>query len=754
MRRAAIFFLLFFLLSPIRAFATLTVTVTNCAGDRSIAGSLPWALDAGRTEPTIIDFDIPSAEAGFTTEAGISFWRIKPKEKMSLIGNWIEVKGSTQASRHGDLNPDGPEIVVDGSNMTTTEALFNILAVNQCTIEGITINNSKGFGINISTGIENHIYDCYIGTDASGETSAPNASGGIYLDNAAMNMIGGEGIGCVISGNGGSGIVASNTVNTTISGNMIGTKRNGQSALGNAGNGISLNNGAKAQYVATGNVIAFNGTDGVLMDGGTTNDNTLAQNSFFSNSGKGIHLINGANNGISSPSVATSEFYSSFGFPGTLFVSGSAPANSTIEIMKTESPEVESNGEGRSSLGFTLSDDSGGWFVYLATAEVKAGEKVCATATDAVGNTSEFSNNLSVVTGTIVYRPDAMIGLNVDGSDYIGENIFNKTGYGQTKSKVMSSGETAIYYLKIKNSGNVSPDRMVISGTGSSTDWQISYYDSKSGSNDVTAQVTGAGLVTRTLASSESIEMRMAVMSTGKLVNTKEAFVTVSSYNNTSRVDTVKSVTSAFFSPTTDRYSIHIITPAEVESGRPFTLTLEARDRSGQLTTEVSGYTHLSVDAGMISVTSLESAQFAGNGVWQGGLILSNVGDRTLSVSNDYIAGISTTTITVKVPQDVISGGLNRFGPNPYNPSSGEDAVFWYWLDKDDTVSINLFDLKGSLVFKRIMTAGSTGGKVGVNSVNWNGRNVNNEMLENGLYLVKIASGSKSIYSGKIIILK
>ncbi|HTY12642.1 MAG TPA: hypothetical protein VMD02_00480, partial [Candidatus Omnitrophota bacterium] len=89
MRRAAIFFLLFFLLSPIRAFATLTVTVTNCAGDRSIAGSLPWALDAGRTEPTIIDFDIPSAEAGFTTEAGISFWRIKPKEKMSLIGNWI-----------------------------------------------------------------------------------------------------------------------------------------------------------------------------------------------------------------------------------------------------------------------------------------------------------------------------------------------------------------------------------------------------------------------------------------------------------------------------------------------------------------------------------------------------------------------------------------------------------------------------------------------------------------------------------------
>ena len=669
---------------------------------------------------------------------------------MGLPEDYLQILGSTQ----GNGNPYGPEIEIDGT-MLADDPIFEISAHNSCTIEGLILKGAK-YGIKIDGGNNNHIIGCYIGTDATGEVKAGNNTDGVYLVNSASNVIGGPSSGDrnVISGNNLNGIELDDSVLTQVLGNHIGSDRSGTVDLGNGQCGILMNNGSKQQYIASGNVIAYNQQDGVRINGNQSYENTLTQNHFFSNANKGISLLNGANGGIAFPNITTAEFYSNFELPGTLYVSGTGPANSTIELMKVASNETKAYGEGGNSAGFTLSDDSGEWFCYLATTEIRANDKICAAATDASGNTSEFSKDIITIGGTIVYRPDAMIGQQADGSDYAGEKVFNTNGFGQTKSKIMSSGETAIYYVKIKNSGNVSPDRMIITGTGSSTDWQIVYYDPKTGSNDVTSQITGAGLVTGTLASAETMEIKLAVSSIGKTVNTKEVYVTATSYINPSRIDVVKADTQAFFSSATDRYSFNINLPSVVDAGRPFTITLEAVNRNGQTTTEVSGNTQLSVDAGTINITSIESAQFADDGVWQGEAILSNVGDRTITVSNDYIASTYTAQTTVRIPPDIVSGGLIRFGPNPYNPASGQDAVFWYWLNEEQAISINVFDLEGRLIYKRVLVAGWEGGRTGINSIKWNGRNTFGEMLENGVYLVKIAQGNKALYSGKIIILK
>ncbi|MFA4966893.1 MAG: right-handed parallel beta-helix repeat-containing protein [Candidatus Margulisiibacteriota bacterium] len=743
-------FLIVFILLAIPASAA-TFTVTNCASATTEGGALPWAVYQanGLTEPSIIDFNIPTIESGYTTQVGASFWEIVPTDSLIIVKNKIQIMGSTQSSNQGETNPYGPEIVIDASALPAGASALEISGCNDCTIEGLAITNSKSHGIHILSGNREHIYNCYLGVDAAGETKAGNAGDGIFIESSIGNLIGG---GNLISGNGQNGIEFNLSTDTTVSNNIIGADRTRASDLGNGACGIFMHDVSASQYVAGGNILAFNGQDGIKLDGSGTNSTTLTQNSYFSNAGQGIKLANAANGSINYPTIGTSEYCSSLNL---LYVQGEGPASSEIEIMKTAVPEdADERGEGKTSLGFGLSDGNGKWFTYLSTNEAQPGDKLCATATDNNGNTSEFSNNAAVVTGTTVYRPDAIIGTQADGSDYAGENIFNATGDGQAQGKTIYLGEASIYYLKIKNSGNISPDQAVISGTGNSTDWEISYYDSKTGSNEITSQITGSGWTTPDISSAESLEIKFIVKSLGTADSTKEVIVKAASASNSSRYDIVKATTSAVRATAPDRYSFTVSAPVTAEAGKLFPVTITAKNQSGQTTTEVSGKTSLAVDAGRINVTSIEAAQFADDGVWQGDISLSYVGNRTITITNDYISGTATFQIAVSVPPEVAEGGLSRFGPNPYSPLSGKDAIIWYWLNEEKETTAFIFNMQGELIFKKISIAGQPGGNAGINSVSWNGRNSFGEILENGVYLLKIAQGSKVLYNGKIIILK
>jgi uncharacterized repeat protein (TIGR01451 family) len=262
----------------------------------------------------------------------------------------------------------------------------------------------------------------------------------------------------IISGNQLSGVFLEGFgVGNRIQGNFIGTDINGTGALGNGVDGIVINFNAVGSPSGdtqiggadpgAGNVIAFNAYNGVQADNSTAPaqlDGTIEKNTIFSNGINGIlvatlnardphYLITrnsiysnvqlgidlaiyngrqpngdgvtpndslghvGPNNFQNFPlltSVATSQ--TATHVSGTLH----SAANSTfrIEFFANADADPSGHGEGQTYLGFTsvTTDASGNAsFDNLALPAPPNGQSfVSATATDADGNTSEFSGDV------------------------------------------------------------------------------------------------------------------------------------------------------------------------------------------------------------------------------------------------------------------------------------------------------------------------------------------------------------------------
>ena len=117
------------------------------------------------------------------------------------------------------------------------------------------------------------------------------------------HTIGGTAAGAdnVVSGNG-RGIEVSFNGNMVL-GNKIGTAADGVTALGNSGDGVfvSGDNNTIGGLAAAGNIIAFNGSEGVETNGGS--NNAIISNSIFSNLGPGVLVRFGRGNSILSNSI-------------------------------------------------------------------------------------------------------------------------------------------------------------------------------------------------------------------------------------------------------------------------------------------------------------------------------------------------------------------------------------------------------------------------------------------------------------------
>ncbi|MFS8084308.1 MAG: hypothetical protein ACMG6H_01650, partial [Acidobacteriota bacterium] len=172
------------------------------------------------------------------------------------------------------------------------------------------ISGNHGHGLEvINNGSQlNNIQGNYIGTNAAGNAKIGNTSSGIFITRAPNNTIGGTvaGAGNVISGNQqhgiGVGIPRFDSVSgQTITGgtgvkiqfNFIGTAADGVSNLGNLQSGIYLDADTVVNTIE-GNVIAFNGTNGITIP---ANSNpgvqiTISSNKIFSNASTAIDLGN------------------------------------------------------------------------------------------------------------------------------------------------------------------------------------------------------------------------------------------------------------------------------------------------------------------------------------------------------------------------------------------------------------------------------------------------------------------------------
>ena len=287
-------------------------------------------------------------------------------------------------------------------------------------VNGILISGAGASG--------NFVRNNYIGTDVTGALGGfGNTTGVLIQSGAQKNIVGGTtAIGRnVISGNSTEGvrIVDAGTSLNVLSGNYIGTDATGSAALANGGTGVAITSGAHTNTVGgiltgLGNTIAFNGGDGVLVDGSGTTGNQIRGNSIHNNSSKGIENTNGGNLGLAPPVITAVNSASS--------VSGTTCNGCTVEVFS------DSEDEGRVFQGVAVTSSTNWSFTGTLT-----GPHLTATATDGSGNTSQFSAGAPLASEAVAAGQPAPGGGSFDpgfdlGINSSGQAVFHDTVSGSS----------------------------------------------------------------------------------------------------------------------------------------------------------------------------------------------------------------------------------------------------------------------------------------------------------------------------------
>ncbi|MBI2947857.1 MAG: right-handed parallel beta-helix repeat-containing protein [Verrucomicrobia bacterium] len=331
-----------------------------------------------------------------------------------IQGNFIgtDVTGKkAQANAYGLNVENGSSDNLFGG---TTPGARNVISGNR--FNGLTL---RGTG--------HLVQGNFIGTDVTGTIALRNGSHGIaYFGGSWNNTIGGasESARNVISGNGYAGIyMGLDAKGNVIHGNFIGTDLSGRAALGNQ-LGIYLVRGARDNTIGgptpgSGNTIAFNRGPGVLMEADVGTGNAIRGNSIFGNTGLGIDFGSGLikkndtgdadtgpNNYQNFPVLASavSTGYD-VTFQGTL--QSSANAVFDLDFFRNAACSSAGIGQGERFLGtlaVTTDANGDGSFKVTLPKSDAAGQFITATATDAEGNTSPFSQCVQVMGGSPLLR--------------------------------------------------------------------------------------------------------------------------------------------------------------------------------------------------------------------------------------------------------------------------------------------------------------------------------------------------------------
>ena len=411
---------------------TFTVNTTNDVDDGSCDSppigdcSLREAILAANSNPgpDLIHFNIP----GSGPHTILIFPAVNGP--LPTITDAVTIDGYTQPGATPNSNP-APQglnaqlkIVIRRSGGTASGLT---ISASNVVVRGVVINNFNRNGILI-TGSNVIIEGNFIGTDAGGTSDQGNQDG--IRISGANNQVGGTlpAARNLISGNNSDGIEIrdNGTTGNLVQGNLIGTTASGSSGLANTSYGIQIFNGASNNTIGgtaagAGNVIAFNGADGVFVSSGT--GNRIQRNSIFSNGGLGIDLgANGVTSNDPGDPDGGANRLQNFPVLQSIVVSGSnttilgsidsATSNSTypitIEFFSNSSCDPSGHGEGETFLG-AISVSGPGSFIATFAASLPLNSVVTATATDSAGNTSEFSA-CARVNGRIVISKTAQGG--------------------------------------------------------------------------------------------------------------------------------------------------------------------------------------------------------------------------------------------------------------------------------------------------------------------------------------------------------
>ncbi|MFA6451096.1 MAG: S8 family serine peptidase, partial [bacterium] len=351
-------------------------------------------------------------------------------QAMGNKGGGVDIQADTSGNSFG----------ADG----TDAAEKNLISCNG--VSGTASLNTPGVYIHGTNSNGNLILGNYIGLCADGTTACGNWGPGVRLDGAGtVNTIGGTPgttvQTAVISANKLDGITIKDTSHTSIYQTRIGLTASDDyiSTAGNLGNGISIssaiNNGA--QFNDVGNTtqtatttIAFNGKDGIVLDGVNgsqlnVNQNQLYGPRLYSNnnlsvSEEPIRLKNGGGGGITPPTMGA---YTSLGSDKYNITVNSC---STCWVYLYRADDTAHgiaqddylsggayHGEGFEIIG--KKRDLGPGIVTFTNVTVSGGQYVTAIQYD-VNNTSQFAANLNLITDTCVGANSVVSNTNDSGA--------------------------------------------------------------------------------------------------------------------------------------------------------------------------------------------------------------------------------------------------------------------------------------------------------------------------------------------------
>jgi ELWxxDGT repeat protein/autotransporter-associated beta strand protein len=265
-------------------------------------------------------------------------------ERRGFGGNWMRVNGVVGNVIQGNtigLDASGQLPLGNGIGIGIWSGASDNLIGGPAVGDGNVVSGNlyDGVWIDTSSGDDNIVRGNVIGTDRTGAVALANGLGGIEVDGGADHAIGGldPADGNVIAGNGGTGVLISGpgATDVTVQNNHIGTDASGAIGLGNALQGVDIEN-SPANLVLD-NVISANGASGLVIQGIQASGNEVEGNRIgtdgtghgsLANGQAGVTIVDAPSNVIGGQNVISgNETY------GVYITGATATGNSVLDNL-------------------------------------------------------------------------------------------------------------------------------------------------------------------------------------------------------------------------------------------------------------------------------------------------------------------------------------------------------------------------------------------------------------------------------------
>ena len=331
------------------------------------------------------------------------------------VGYGIRLTGSSNVVQGNFVGTDATGMQNRGNHIegVSVSGSSNLIGGAMSGARNIVAGSPVGIEVNGSAATGNVIQGNFVGTDVTGTNALPNLTG-ISLD-APLNVLGGAlpGAGNIISGNEGFGVGISSggTSNTVVQGNYFGLGPDGVTPVPNYA-GLRIN-GTSGNLIGgtaagAGNWFAHNAAFGITVIGTGATNNSFLGNHIFANGGLGIDLgedgltLNDSGDGDDGPNHLQNapdlaQAVVGGGLMRVRYGVDSVNAASAYPLM-LEFFVAGTDGQGKTLL-YRHSYDTPQALTTIIFTPLQMptlADYVVATATDANGNTSEFSPPVAV----------------------------------------------------------------------------------------------------------------------------------------------------------------------------------------------------------------------------------------------------------------------------------------------------------------------------------------------------------------------